>query len=71
MVWTRGSLGKLFAAVTPVLSGLIGDVKRVLNSYLASYPERKVDRIVLTGGGATQGSGGRSDGADGFGSGHR
>lgn len=44
--------GKLFAAVTPVLAGLIGDVKKVLNSYLASYPERKVDRIILTGGGA-------------------
>lgn len=44
--------GKLFAAVTPVLVGLIGDVKKVLNSYLASYPERKVDRIILTGGGA-------------------
>ena len=43
--------GKLFAAVEPVLSGLIGDVKKVLNSYLASYPERKVDRIILTGGG--------------------
>ena len=44
--------GKLFAAVAPVLSGLIGDVKKVLNSYLASYPERKVDRVILTGGGA-------------------
>src|SRR3989344_2961154 len=44
--------GKLFAAVAPALSGLIGDVKKVLNSYLASYPERKVDRIILTGGGA-------------------
>lgn len=44
--------GKLFAAVAPVLAGLIGDVKKVLNSYLANYPERKVDRIILTGGGA-------------------
>ncbi len=44
--------GKLYSAVMPVLSGLIGDIKKILNSYLASYPEKKVDRIILIGGGA-------------------
>lgn len=44
--------GKLFASVEPVLTGLVGDIKKVVASYLASYPERKIDRVLLTGGGA-------------------
>lgn len=44
--------GKLFAAVEPVLSGLIGDMKKVIASYTTSFPDRKIDRIILTGGGS-------------------
>ncbi len=44
--------GKLFASVEPVLSGLVGDIKKVVASYQASYPQRKIDRVLLTGGGA-------------------
>src|SRR3990167_6413636 len=44
--------GKLFAAMEPVLSGLIGDIKKVIASYLSSYPDRKIDRLILSGGGA-------------------
>jgi type IV pilus assembly protein PilM len=44
--------GKLFASVEPVLSGLIGDIKKVVASYQANYPQRRIDRILLTGGGA-------------------
>lgn len=44
--------GKLYAAMEPVLSGLVGDIKKVVASYLASYPERKIDRLILAGGGA-------------------
>ncbi len=44
--------GKLFSAVEPVLSGLVGDFRKVIASYAASYPDRKIDRIILTGGGA-------------------
>lgn len=44
--------GKLFQAVTPVLSTMVGDIKKVIASYLNSYPEKKIDRIVLCGGGA-------------------
>ncbi len=44
--------GKLFTAVEPVLSGLVGDIKKVIASYLASYPDRRIDRLILTGGGA-------------------
>lgn len=44
--------GKLFAAMEPVLSGLVGDIKKVIASYLSSYPDRKIDRLILSGGGA-------------------
>jgi len=44
--------GKLYTAMEPVLSGLIGDIKKVVASYLSTYPERKIDRLILTGGGA-------------------
>ncbi len=44
--------GKLFSAMEPVLSGLIGDIKKVIASYLSSYPDRKIDRLILSGGGA-------------------
>jgi type IV pilus assembly protein PilM len=44
--------GKLFLAVTPVLSTLVADIKKVIASYLNSYPEKKIDRIILCGGGA-------------------
>lgn len=44
--------GKLFAAMEPVLSGLVGDIKKVIASYLSTYPDRKIDRLVLSGGGA-------------------
>lgn len=44
--------GKLFVAMEPVLSGLVGDIKKVIASYLSSYPDRKIDRLVLSGGGA-------------------
>lgn len=44
--------GKLFAAMEPVLSGLVGDIKKVVASYLSTYPDRKIDRLVLSGGGA-------------------
>ena len=44
--------GKLFAAMEPVLSGLVGDIKKVVASYLSTYPDRKIDRLVLAGGGA-------------------
>lgn len=44
--------GKLFASVEPVLSGLVGDIKKVVASYQANYPQRRIDRILLTGGGA-------------------
>lgn len=44
--------GKLFTAMEPVLSGLVGDIKKVIASYLSSYPDRKIDRLILSGGGA-------------------
>lgn len=44
--------GKLFAAMEPVLSGLVGDIKKVVASYLSFYPDRKIDRLILIGGGA-------------------
>ncbi len=44
--------GKLYQAMEPVLSGLVGDIKKVIASYLATYPERKIDRLILSGGGA-------------------
>lgn len=44
--------GKLFKAMEPVLSGLSGDIKKVIASYTTSYPDRKIDRIILCGGGA-------------------
>jgi len=44
--------GKLYTAMEPVLSGLVGDVKKVVASYTNSYPDRKIDRLILTGGGA-------------------
>jgi type IV pilus assembly protein PilM len=44
--------GKLFLAVTPVLSTLVADMKKVIASYINSYPEKKIDRIILCGGGA-------------------
>lgn len=44
--------GKLFTAIEPVLSGLVGDIKKVMASYLSTYPDRKIDRLVLSGGGA-------------------
>lgn len=44
--------GKLFSAMEPVLSGLVGDMKKVIASYLSSYPDRKIDRLILSGGGA-------------------
>lgn len=44
--------GKLLASLEPVLSGLIGDLKKVVASYIASYPSRRIDRVVLVGGGA-------------------
>lgn len=44
--------GKLLASVQPILSTLIADVKKVSTSYSNSYPERKIERIVLSGGGS-------------------
>lgn len=44
--------GKLVNSIQPVLSGLVNDINKVIVSYSASYPERKVERIVLVGGGA-------------------
>ena len=44
--------GKLYAAMEPVLTGLVGDIKKVIASYSTSYPDRKVSRIILSGGGS-------------------
>ncbi len=44
--------GKLLASAQPILNTLIADVKKVISSYTNSYPERKIERILLNGGGS-------------------
>lgn len=44
--------GKLLASVQPLLSTLVADIKKVSSSYMNSYPERKIERIILNGGGS-------------------
>lgn len=44
--------GKLFAAMEPILSGVIADIRKVASSYQANYPDKRLDRVILTGGGA-------------------
>ncbi len=44
--------GKLYTSVEPVLTSLLADINKVVAGYLNSYPDRKIDRLVLVGGGA-------------------
>lgn len=44
--------GKLYQAMLPVLTTVVGDIKKVVASYMNGYPERKIDRIVMCGGGS-------------------
>ncbi|MBI3954536.1 type IV pilus assembly protein PilM [Candidatus Collierbacteria bacterium] len=44
--------GKIYLTVEPMLSELIGEVKKIQNAYNSAYPKRAIDRLILTGGSA-------------------
>ncbi len=44
--------GKVFAALKPVMDVIMGEVRRVVQSYEARYPQNPIKRVVLSGGGA-------------------
>ncbi len=44
--------GKVFEAVKPIMDIILGEAKRVIQSYEAKYPQNPIKRLVLSGGGA-------------------
>lgn len=44
--------GKVYEALKPVLDIIVGEAKRVIQSYETKYPADRIKRVVLSGGGA-------------------
>lgn len=44
--------GKVYEGLKPVMDVILGEVKRVIQSFEAKYPQNPIKRVVLTGGGA-------------------
>lgn len=44
--------GKVFEGLKPVIDVVVGEIKRVIQSFQTKYPQNPIKRVVLSGGGA-------------------